>query len=90
MVHSSSSGVAFIYLEEPSGESPSRYIGVIDCITSKHADGFFRPIRTEAERKREDAIDDIASLIGRGTFSQDAESIYAAIASGKIPGIRLE
>jgi hypothetical protein len=50
----------------------------------------FRPIRTEAERKRDEATDDIASLIGSGTFSQDAESIYDAIAAGKIPGVKLE
>lgn len=50
----------------------------------------FRPIRSEAERKRDATVDEIASLIGRGTFSQDAESIYDAIAAGKIPGIRLE
>lgn len=50
----------------------------------------FRPIRSEADRKREEAADEIASLIGRGTFSQDAESIYDAIAAGKIPGVRLE
>lgn len=50
----------------------------------------FRPIRTEAERKREEAINDIASLIGRGTFFDDAAGIYNAIAAGKIPGIKLD
>ncbi len=49
----------------------------------------FRPIRTEAEMKRNEAVADIASLIGIGTFSQDAESIYDAIAAGKIPGVEL-
>lgn len=90
VVHSSEAGVAFIYLEERSPYSLCSYLGVIDCIARKYADGYFRPIRTEAERKREEAIDYIASLIGRGTFSQDAESIYDAIAAGKIPVIRLE
>lgn len=34
----------------------------------------FRPIRTE----REEAIHEIASMIGRGTFYEDAERIYDA------------
>jgi hypothetical protein len=50
----------------------------------------FRPLRTEAEKARESAINDIALLIGRGTFFQDAERIYDAIAAGKIPGVKLE
>ena len=49
-----------------------------------------RPIRTEADRKREEAINEIASLIGRGTFCDDAAGIYDAIAAGKIPHIKLE
>lgn len=50
----------------------------------------FRPIRTEADRRREEAIEEIAYLIGRGTFSEDASGIYDAIAAGKIPGVKLE
>lgn len=50
----------------------------------------FRPLRTEAEKERESAINDIALLIGRGTFFQDAEIIYDAIDAGKIPGVKLE
>lgn len=34
----------------------------------------FRPVQTE----REKAIDEIASMIGRGTFFEDAERIYDA------------
>lgn len=49
-----------------------------------------RPARTEAWRKREEAINDIASLIGRGTFCEDAAGIYDAIAAGKIPHITLK
>lgn len=52
--------------------------------------GEFRPLRTEAEKLRESAINDIAILIGRGTFFQDAERIYDAIAAGEIPGVKLE
>lgn len=33
---------------------------------------------------REEAIDQIASLIGRGTFAEDAEAIYDAIKSNEI------
>lgn len=93
VVHSSSSGVAFIYLEEPSGESPSRYIGVLDCIPSKHADGFFRPIRTEAERNREEAETELRCCLagtGAGITRHAAKHLYDAISAGKIPGIRLE
>lgn len=50
---------------------------------------YFRPIRTEAERKREEAINDIASMMGCGTFFEDATGIYDAITAGKIPGIKL-
>jgi len=44
----------------------------------------FRPLRTEAENVRESACHEIASMIGRGTFFEDAERIYDAISSGEI------
>lgn len=52
----------------------------------------FRPIRTEAERKREEAIKKIAEM---GFFSYDedltsAAFLFDAIAAGKIPHIQLE
>lgn len=47
----------------------------------------FRPIRTEAERKREDSIHGIASF---AISYRDAAEIYDAIAAGKIPGIKLD
>lgn len=50
----------------------------------------FRPLRTEAEKSREAACHEIASMIGRGTFFEDAERIYDAFISGKIPGVKLE
>lgn len=56
--------------------------------TSMHVD--FRPLRTEADKKRDEVINEIASMIGRGTFYEDAERIYDAIAAGKIPGVKLE
>jgi len=47
----------------------------------------FRPIRTEADRKRGEAID---ALISLGVFTRPvAEKTVDAIASGKIPGIEL-
>ena len=91
VVHSSSAGVAFIYLEEPSGESSSRYLGVIDCIPHKHADSYFRPIRTEAERKREEAIDKLQNaFMSAPECSEVGLVIWERIYEGKIPGIRLE
>lgn len=38
----------------------------------------FRPLRTEAEKAREAACHEIASMIGRGTFFEDAERVYDA------------
>lgn len=46
----------------------------------------FRPIRSEAERKRSDIIDALTNFTLRG----DATDIYDAIAAGKIPGIKLD
>lgn len=55
----------------------------------------FRPIRTEAERKRDDAAEAIAWYMPE--FIPDtpndyyhAKKIYDAIAAGKIPGVKLE
>ncbi len=44
----------------------------------------FRPIRSEVDKKRDEAIHEIASMIGRGTFYEDAERIYDAITSGAL------
>ena len=50
-------------------------------------DGYkFRPIHTEAERKRDDVISALTNYTLRG----DACDIYDAIAAGKIPGVKLE
>lgn len=49
----------------------------------------FRPIRTEAERQREEAIDTIANLCHRGDPGDDATAIYDAITAHKIPGVAL-
>lgn len=46
----------------------------------------FRPIRSEADKKRSKIIDALANFTLRG----DAADIYDAIAAGKIPGLMLE
>lgn len=54
----------------------------------------FRPIRSEADRKRDDICDKIyGAMINakrKDNRSDMAEEIYDAIAAGKIPGVKLE
>lgn len=53
----------------------------------------FRPIRTEAERKRENAIEALQldeARTGAYITEHEATAIYDAIASGKIPGVKLD
>ena len=54
----------------------------------------FRPLRTEAERKRDVAVKVIKGLLmfdyGDDPRVNDATFIYDSIAAGKIPGVRLE
>lgn len=51
--------------------------------------GFLRPLRTEAERKREDVRKAIYAAMN--IIDGDiADAIYDAIAAGKIPGVKLE
>lgn len=54
----------------------------------------FRPLRTEAEKKRDAAIEKIKELLmfdyGDDPRVNDATFIYDAIAAGKIPGVKLE
>lgn len=51
----------------------------------------FRPIRTEAERKRDDAKHAIAELCrSSASNGHAADLICDAIAAGKIPGVKLE
>lgn len=56
----------------------------------------FRPIRPEAERKREDILRKLTDAIcgdipdvGMATAYRYAERVFSSIESGKIPGIRL-
>lgn len=57
-------------------------------------DVIFRPIRPEAERKRDDICDKIYGAMTnakrKDNRSDMAEEIYDAIAAGKIPGVKLE
>lgn len=54
----------------------------------------FRPLRTEAERKRDNICDKIYGAMTtaerKDNRSDMAEAIYDAIAAGKIPGVKLE
>lgn len=51
----------------------------------------FRPLRTEADKKREIAIDWIVSIMPTDEMAETvAGYLYDAIAAGKIPGVKLE
>lgn len=54
----------------------------------------FRPIRTEADKKRERICDAIYGALTKAerqhNRSDEAEAVYDAIAVGKIPGVKLE
>ena len=52
----------------------------------------FRPLRTEAERKRDAAIEAMQREADEGDnwIYSEYEIIYDAIAAGKIPGVKLE
>ncbi|MGF6559054.1 hypothetical protein [Erwinia aphidicola] len=49
----------------------------------------FRPIRTEAERKREAAVIAMREFFGHASGLYNLSGLYEEIASGKIPGVRL-
>lgn len=77
--------VKVVYVGETGGEYEAL---VFDVKTTKPAwSDQFRPIRTEADRKRGEAID---ALISLGVFTRPvAEKTVYAIAAGKIPGVEL-
>ncbi|MGH2622722.1 MAG: hypothetical protein ACRDE7_03570 [Sphingobacterium sp.] len=83
----SNAGVAFIYL----GGDDEKYCGIIDCVTAGAAYGYFRPIRSEADNKRDAAIESLMRIVcGPSQASATVNKIYDAIAAGKIPGVKLE
>lgn len=68
---------------KPSGET---YYGITP--SEKQV---FRPIRSEADRKRDESLRVIYEILDAGTSTkQDAADVYDAIAAGKIPGVKLE
>lgn len=85
--------VKVVYAGEPGSKNEAL---VFDVETTKPAwADEFRPIRTEAERKREEAIQFMSykfrELAGE-VSGQEAvfSAVYDAIAAGKIPGVKLE
>lgn len=70
----------------------SSFIVYRDCygveLTSIKCDIEFRPLRSEADKKREDTCMNIYELIRHR--SDIAEAIYDAIAAGEIPGVKLD
>lgn len=86
------SGVAYIYLDENEhgGKRP------VDCISPIPAPLYFRPIRSEAEKRRDEAAKGLIEYLDKETdidnvFSiNDVISFYDAIAAGKIPHIRID
>lgn len=50
----------------------------------------FRPLRTEAEKARELAVESITKSMGVFGVKSASELLYADIAAGKIPGVKLE
>lgn len=54
----------------------------------------FRPIRSEANKKREAALDAIYGAIASAERAHnrhdEADKVYEAIAAGKIPGVKLD
>ena len=52
----------------------------------------FRPIRSEADKKRDDALLAMNIAVNEGDAGVEGglEAIYEAIAAGKIPGVKLE
>ena len=70
----------------PSGE-------IYYAITLSNKDVFI-PLRTEADKKRDAALDAIYGAIASAkrehNRSDEADEVYKAIASGKIPGVKLD
>lgn len=46
----------------------------------------FRPIRSEAEKKRDEVIEFLAYYVGK----EDAADLYTAIAAGEVKGVKLD
>lgn len=64
------------------GENTWRHISKLSPVKVK-----FRPIRPEAELKREEAV---KAIMLTGWCQSAAEEVYDLVAAGKVPGIKLE
>jgi len=82
-----SCGVAFVYL----GGDDEKYCGQIDCVSAKAAIDYFRPIRSEADKKRDASIEALVEVYRNalGDVTGAFGCVYDAIASGKITGVKL-
>lgn len=80
--------VKVVYVGETGGEYEAL---VFDVKTTKPAwSDQFRPIRTEADRKRDEAIKSMYEVVSESGYdTPEPVSIYDAIAAGKIPGVEL-
>ncbi|WP_414456247.1 hypothetical protein [Enterobacter quasiroggenkampii] len=104
------SGVEFEYLRGDFGADEGRWVKCIMkyagdrfCIVHldgegeswlKHEGTKIRPIRSEADKKRDEAIESIKAMLmydyGDDPRLNDAVILYDAIAAGKIPHIRID
>lgn len=76
--------IAIITLD---GENTWRHISKLSLDEVK-----FRPIRSEADKKRDEAVEALGVVFGRNEHDGPLsiiKSIYDAIATGKIPGVKL-
>lgn len=71
--------VAVIYWDEDGGGRAACFVS--SCL---------KPIRSEADKKREEVIKAMRESLGHASGLIEVSNIYAAIASGKIPGVKLE
>lgn len=81
-----SEGIAFTWLAN------SQAYNGLDCVGVQKS-GSFRPIRSEADKKRDEAVVELSSVIDyrNGCSSKPlAGWLYDAIAAGKIPHIRID
>lgn len=86
VLYSGEHGCAFTYLGD-NGDKHS-----IDCVSKHAAHDYFRPLRTEAEKAREETIMCMShSLRANGSVTaEQLNRLYSDIASGVIHGIKLE
>lgn len=76
-------GVAFTWLG-----GHDQYKG-LDCISAFYAAKYFKPIRSEADKRRDEAIAALKKLKPQ-LVGELAGYLYDEIAAGKIPHIRIE